>query len=169
LINELPISSYCNLIIADKYNHAVLAEISNSTKIYKRITPDTEDSYLCSTNHYTLDGMQGYVRNRMQHSLDRYNVMTKVLDREEKNNKEELRDVLSKHMPEGLACHYYEDVLGTLWAMLFDVTNIEADICFGSPVLNKWHKFSFDCNPGVTEYKAQFSLEKSNPNMWKRV
>lgn len=169
LINELPISSYCNLIIADRYNNAVLAEISNSTKMYKRITSDTEASYLCSTNHYTLDGMQSFVRNRMKQSLDRYNSVVRVLDREGKIEKEELKGILSRHYPEGLACHYYEDVLGTLWSILFDVTKAEADICFGSPVLNKWHTFNFDSSPEVTEYKVLFTFKNSNPDMWKKI
>lgn len=169
LINELPVSSYCNLIIADRYNNAVLAEISNSTKTYKRITPETEASYLCSTNHYTLDGMQGFIRNRMKHSVDRYDAMDRVLGSEGKIEREELKSILSRRYPEGLACHYYEDVLGTLWSMLFDVTKAEADICFGSPVFNKWHTFNFDCSPGVTEYKALFAFEDSNPGMWKKI
>lgn len=169
LINELPISSYCNLIIADRNNNAVLAEISNSTKMYKRITPDTEGPYLCSTNHYTLDGMQGFVQNRMRQSMDRYNAIERVLGGAGKLDREELVGVLSRQYPEGLACHFYEDVLGTLWSMLFDVTNVEADICFGSPELNKWYTFNFDSSPGVTEYKALFSFENSNPDMWKKI
>lgn len=169
LINELPISSYCILCIADKNNNAVLAEINNSTKKYRKISMTTEDSYICSTNHYTLDEMQRFVKNKMVHSVERIDAIKRSLDKDRKLEKSELKNLLSTHIPDGLACHYYEEGLGTLWSILYDITSVKAEICFGSPVLNNWYTFGLDCEPGVTEYKAKLPFEKADPRMWMRV
>jgi hypothetical protein len=169
LINELPISSYCILSIADKNNNAVLAEINNSTKMYKRISMTSDDSYVCSTNHYTLEGMQGFAKNKMVHSVERINAFRRNLDKKELIDKSELKGILSRHIPDGLACHYYEEGLGTLWSILYDITQVKAEICFGSPVSNKWYSFDFSCDPGVTEYKASLPFEKADPRMWMRI
>lgn len=169
LIKELPISSYCNLIIADKHNNAVLAEIYNSTKTFKSINKNTIDTYVCSTNHYTLEGMESFVKNRMRHSVDRYNTIVKNLDTQNILTKKELSQILSKHMPEGLTCHYYNEGLGTLWSMLFDVTESKVEICFGSPVINKWSTFDINSNSGVTEYNAKLPIEKPQNSTWERI
>lgn len=169
LIKELPISSYCNLIITDKNNNVVLAEICNSTKMFKSISENTKDSYICSTNHYNLKGMEALVKNRMNHSVNRYNTIVRNLDTQNKVDKSQLKGMLSKHMPQGVACHYYDEGLGTLWSMLFDVSKMTVEICFGSPVINKWYTFDLNSNPGVTEYNVTLPLEKADDTMWQKI
>lgn len=165
LIRLLPISSYCSLIIADKNNEVVLAEINNSTKTFKRISSTSDEGYLCSTNHYTLPDMQHLVKNRMKHSVDRYKSILSTLD-VDIVDKKALIKLLSTHMPNGLACHYYSDGLGTLWSILYDVTNLKADICFGSPVVNKSYTFDLKNPEGIKEYKVLLPNENSNPQIW---
>lgn len=168
LIKQLPISSFCNLVITDKNNESVLVEIHNSIKTFKRISQTSDEGYVCSTNHYNLPEMQNLVKNRMRHSLDRYNAITNLLDRE-MIDKESFKKLLSTKMPDGLACHYYHDGLGTLWSILYDVANIRADICFGSPVVNKWYTIDLSSKAGVKEYKAFLPDEDSTPETWMRV
>lgn len=168
LIRLLPISSYCNLIIADKNNEAVLAEINNSVKTFKRISSTSNEGYVCSTNHYTLPEMQHLVKNRMKQSVDRYNSIISTLD-VDPVDKDSLKKLLSTHMPNGLACHYYHDGLGTLWSILFDVTNLKADICFGSPVVNKWYTFDLNSPEGTKNYKAFLPDENSTPQTWMHI
>jgi Predicted choloylglycine hydrolase len=168
LIEELPISSFCNLIITDKNDEAVLVEISNSVKTFKKICPDSKEGYVCSTNHYTLPEMQSLVKNRMQQSVDRYNSIVNTL-KADIISKETLKELLSTKIPDGLACHYYHDGLGTLWSILFDVTNLKADICFGSPVVNKWYTFDLNSSEGIKVYKALLPDEDSTPQTWMRV
>ncbi|BCN31928.1 C45 family autoproteolytic acyltransferase/hydolase [Anaeromicropila herbilytica] len=179
LIKELPISSYCNLIIADKNNHAVLAEICNSTKTFRAIKEgethsvdvqeSVRDTYVCSTNHYTLPGMEDCVKNKMNHSVYRYQAMIRGLEEKDILDRDDFMNILTKHTPEGLACHYYEEWLGTLWSMLFDITNLTIDICFGSSVVNKWYTFDLNTEPGVREYLGILPLEKADNIMWQRV
>ncbi|GKX66648.1 C45 family autoproteolytic acyltransferase/hydolase [Inconstantimicrobium mannanitabidum] len=169
LIIELPISSYCNLIISDKSNKVVLAEICNSTKVFKNIDENTEDAYVCSTNHYTLDGMESCIKNRMRQSVDRYNTIVRNLDIKNNISKEEIKGILSKHMPEGVACHYYDYGLGTLWSMIYDVTMNKVEMCFGSPVVNKWYTLDLNSSDGMTEYNVILPLEKAEETMWEKI
>lgn len=168
LLKTIPISSYCILLITDKKGQSVLAEICNDVRSYKRISSTSAEGYLCSTNHYTLPEMQQLVMNRMQQSLDRYNAIRVCLDAGTVD-KETLRSILSTKMPNGLACHYYHDGLGTLWSVLYDPADIRADICFGSPVVNKWYSFEMNSPEGVVEYKAILPDEDSTPETWARV
>lgn len=168
LIKQLPISSFCSLLIADKNNEAVLAEIHNDVKTFKRISASSAEDYVCSTNHYTLPEMQPLVKNRMRQSVDRYNAIVNTL-KAEKLDKSDLIRLLSTKMPDGLACHYYHDGLGTLWSILFDVTNLKADICFGSPIANKRYTFDLNDSEGVKKYKAILPDEDSTPDTWAKV
>lgn len=167
LIKELPISAFCNLIITDKLQNAVLVEIYNSNIVLKKIDENSQDTYVCSTNFYTLEGMEGFVRNKMNHSVYRYNSIVNGLDNRSNLTREDLLKVLSTTIPEGLACHYYDYYLGTLWSMLYDVTDNKIEICFGSPAVNKWYTMDLNASPGVTEYTAVFPLEKADDIMWK--
>lgn len=168
LINTIPISSFCNLIITDKNGEAVLVEICNAVKSFKRISSTSTEGYICSTNHYTLPEMKHLVKNRMRQSVDRYNSIVDNLN-VEIVDKKAIKNILSQKMPDGLACHYYHDGLGTLWSILYDVTNIQADICFGSPLANTWHTFDLNSAEGINSYKAVLPDEDSTPQTWMQV
>lgn len=168
LFKSIPISSYFIMLITDRKGQSVLAEICNDVRCYKRINLTSEEGYLCSTNHYTLPEMQNLVKNRMKQSVDRYNAVRDSLDAGIAD-KEAIRNILSQKIPNGLACHYYHDGLGTLWSILYDVSDIRADICFGSPVANAWHSFDLNSPEGVVEYKAALLDEDSTPETWSLV
>ncbi len=55
----------------------------------------------------------------------------------------------------------YKDGLGTLWSILFNLTNIQ-DICFGGPVVNNWYSFDLNTPEGVQSYKATLPNERVN-------
>jgi predicted choloylglycine hydrolase len=168
LLGSIPMSSYCILLITDKNGQSSLAEICNDVRCYKRISSTLTEGYLCSTNHYTLPEMQHLVRNRMMQSVDRYNAVKDSLDAGIVDKKA-IRNILSQKIPNGLACHYYHDGLGTLWSILYDVADIQADICFGSPLANAWHSFDLNSPEGVTDYKAVLPDEDSAPENWAQV
>ncbi len=167
-IRELPVSAYTSLIFADRNGHAALVEICDSVLSVRRIQAGTGASTVASTNHYVLPEMQGLVRNRMRQSVDRFDAITRTLapDHVEPND---LKKLLSTQMPEGLACHYYRDGLGTLWSMLFDVTEGTAEVCFGSPVSNPWRTFGLEGEDGMTEYLAVLPNRESARETWERV
>ncbi len=168
MIKRLPVSSFVCLAVTDRNHQATLIEIANDVKTIKRINRSTDSGYLCSANHYTLPEMQVHVRNRMQHSIDRYGAMVKVLE-SGPVDKAALMKLLSSKMPEGMACHFYNEGLGTLWSVLYDVDEGKADICFGSPLVNPWHSFDLNTPEGIKTYQALLPDEEAAPTNWARV
>lgn len=161
LIDGMPISFNWNLILADRTGEAALVEIACQNRAIRRINKTTAAQYVCATNQYTLPEMLQYDTNRMRHSVDRYNAIRRAVDASAPQaSRETIRRVLSAKTPEGLCCHYYKDWLGTLWSMIFDITDGTVEICFGSPQANPWRQFDLTGAPGVTPYKAVLPNEK---------
>ncbi|MFW9889835.1 MAG: hypothetical protein ACFFER_16725, partial [Candidatus Thorarchaeota archaeon] len=58
---------------------------------------------------------------------------------------------------DGLAGQYYTDYFGTLFSLIFDLTDLKVDVCFGIPTHNRWQNpITFDGPIGVTHFKAIF-------------
>jgi len=52
----------------------------------------------------------------------------------------------------------YTDYFGTLFSIIYDLTDLKTDVCFGAPTRNDWKKgFSLDDPIGVNHYSAIFS------------
>jgi hypothetical protein len=86
-------------------------------------------------------------------------------------NRDSLRGRLSEPMPKGVCLHHYSHGLGTLWSMIFDVTDTRVEICFGAPSSpkNSWHTFGLQGPTGSTEYKAHLPDKPAAPGFWKRL
>lgn len=70
-------------------------------------------------------------------------------------SKSDIRNLLSKEIYDGLCAHYYTDYFGTLFSVIYDLTELKADICFGAPTHNDWHsQLSLDDPLGVNHYSA---------------
>ena len=163
VVQSIPISFHLNLLLTDKHGEAALIEMFSSKRTVKRIGPATQEQTLWSTNHYNLPEMIEFDRGRMWMSVIRYQKMASVLKNPNSTiSKEQLRELLSKPIPEGLCCHYYNDYFGTLWSEIFDLTLGNVEVCFGSPFVNNWHTFDLSGSPGLTTYPVKFPLE--NPD-----
>jgi hypothetical protein len=84
-------------------------------------------------------------------------------------SKEDIRNLLSKEIYDGVCGHYYTDYFGTLFSIIYDLTDLKAEICFGAPTHNDWQKpFSLDDPAGVKHYAAVFP-DKSikSDQLWK--
>ena len=57
-------------------------------------------------------------------------------------------------MPKGLCAYYHGGYFGTIWSMVFDLTQGKIDICFGPPSHNKWHSFSVSQPDTGNRYSA---------------
>lgn len=159
VLQDIPISFNLNLMLADKSGQAALVEIFCSQRAVRRIGPDTPHQMLVSTNHYNHPDMLPCDISRMWQSVARQQALEQAFlggaaDRED------IRRVLSSSLPAGVCCHYYEDGLGTLWSVIYDVLAGEAEVALGSPQRNPWRRFGLGDAPGVTEYPAIFPLEQ---------
>lgn len=159
LIKKTPTSGFFNLLITDKGNNAALVEFADGTRDIKQIDSSSEDTCLFSTNHYTLPRTTKF--NELNcgiigQSRKRYQLLASNLSAASDVTKETLRAILSRKFPKGLCDHYYSEGFGTVWSLLFDLTSLEADICFGAPTHNKWYSFTLEEPSGIQEYPAIF-------------
>lgn len=159
VLQDIPISFNLNLMLADKSGHAALVEIFCSHRAVKRIGSGSDQQVLISTNHYNHPDMLPYDVSRMWQSVVRQHALEQAFQGGAVD-KEDIRRVLSSPLPEGVCCHYYEDGLGTLWSVIYDVLAGEAEVALGSPQCNPWRRFGLGDAPGVSEYPAVFPLEQ---------
>jgi hypothetical protein len=94
----------------------------------------------------------------MPGSTPRYKVIEAWLEANAPHiGKETVRGILTKEYPEGCCCPYYAYGVGTLWSMIFDVSEGVVEVCFGAPTHNPWQSFTpQDGSIGMREYSAKF-------------
>jgi predicted choloylglycine hydrolase len=172
VIAGMPIAWSTNYIVTDRGGRAALIEVAGAHRGVKRIGPGSSDPFLWATNHYTLPAMIPHDIRRMRQSVLRHQAIASRLKRSVPHvAKNTIRGILSEPMPEGVCMHHYSDGLGTLWSMIFDVTDTTVDICFGAPSSerNTWRSFGLEDPPGITEYVAHLPDEPSDPAIWERL
>ena len=148
--------------MTDKNNNAALAQFFDGDYAIKKIGIDTEEKMIFSGNHYRLPEMVKYQKYAgdwiLRNSKKRCEVIeTKLLKAAPKITKETIRTLLSKEIYNGLSGHYYTDYFGTLYSIIFDLTDLGTEVCFGTPTHNKWQQ-PFDLNDSIGEkyYTAIF-------------
>ena len=144
LLKKIPIRSNVNILLADKEENAVIVEIASLTDV-KRISFRKNDKYLIATNHYMNEEMTEYDKHRGRHSVLRYNIIQKFFSENKGTvSVNNIKTILEQEIPGGVFCPYYEDYLGTLHSMVFDVSEIGVEICLGMPSNSKWERISFN-------------------------
>lgn len=105
-----------------------------------------------------------------KHSIVRYKAIESCIKSSlSKITKDNLKEILSTTMPEGVCCHHYADGMGTLWSMIFDLMEMEVNICFGSPNVNEWKTFNLNSPMGITDYFSTLPNESTDPDFWKPI
>jgi predicted choloylglycine hydrolase len=159
-LKRIPISGYWNFLITDRNSNAALMQFFDGKYGLKQIGPDSTEQYLFSTNHYVLPDMLEYQRYAgdwiLKNSKKRFELIGSTLSRAAPNiSKGDMRSLLSKEIYDGLCGHYYTDYFGTLFSIIYDLTDLKARVCFGAPTHNDWQKpFSLDDQVGMNHYPA---------------
>lgn len=164
---DIPTNTTNNYIISDKTGKAFLLECLNFDYSIKEIDVNSEEQFLISTNHYTLPDKQQFnerIHRWLLHNSKTRNkiIRTQFIENKNSISKEIFRAILSTEIPEGLCAYYYSISFGTVWSMIFDVTEKEIEISFGSPSHNKWIKFDLKSTYDTDGFKAIFP-EKQAP------
>jgi hypothetical protein len=120
--------------MADKSNNAALAQFFDGECAVKRIGPDSAEQFLFSTNHYFLPGMVKYQEYAgdwiLRNSKRRFELIDGQLSQASPNiSRETVRGLLSKEIYEGVCGHYYTDYFGTLFSVIYDLTDLKAEVC----------------------------------------
>ena len=166
LVEKTTLGCNLNLIITDRAGKASLVEISGNHIAVKTIDSNSEQQYLCSTNHLTIPEMIPFVPERLINSVVRYDAIRNRLDAAApKVNSDTIKGILSSKYPDGLCCHYYDEFFGTLRSMIFDVTAGEVEVCFGSPADNAWHRFDLSDTIPLGPYPFKMLKETADPNL----
>ncbi|PFO63927.1 choloylglycine hydrolase [Bacillus cereus] len=164
LIDEMPIASNVNLIVADSLDAARI-EIFDG---YKSITTIEEEShdFIVSTNHAISVPIQKLNNRRLEQSTNRYHILYDHLNRNEEVSMESLKGLVVKEYPTGLTVHNYEEWFGTLHSVLFDLHNRTMNICFGSPLLNDWYTLKVGESLSFSRVNVKFK-NKMYADFWR--
>ena len=77
--------------------------------------------------------MLAYDNHRGRHSVVRYHVIQKALTEAKGSvSINTIKTILEQKMPNGVFCPYYDDYLGTLHSIVFDVSNTKVEISSAS-------------------------------------
>jgi predicted choloylglycine hydrolase len=159
LLEDMPLYFFASFIVADRLGSAALVEIAGYQRAVRRIDSGAGDQYLIATNHFTMPELSQHNTNQgtMGHSVPRYDFIKSSLASAVPNiNKETVRRILTTEHAPGCCFPYYAYGMGTLWSMIFDLTEGHVEVCFGAPTHNEWQLFTLDGSVGVTKYLAKF-------------
>ncbi len=163
-LESMPMGGYFSLMLADKQDHAAMFEFADGRRSVKRITKDDPEPYVFSVNHFRQPETQesnklncGIIR----HSRIRESIITKWYEANaQKIGKQDIQSLFATEHPIGLCNHFYNEYFGTLWSMIFDVTQSSVDVCFSAPAHNEYRSFGLNDPTGVREYYATVPIKK---------
>ncbi|KKL59237.1 hypothetical protein LCGC14_2217380 [marine sediment metagenome] len=158
-LEKMPVTHTQNYLISDKSGHIALVEGIDCIYGVRELTLESEQQYLCSTNHPTLPKITPYYKYLhpwlKTNSPMRYNLIKDTIQQNTpKITPEKIKSLLSVEMLKGLCAYYHGGYFGTIWSMVFDLTQGKIDICFGPPSHNKWHSFSVSQPDTGNRYSA---------------
>ncbi|NHJ48180.1 MAG: linear amide C-N hydrolase [Asgard group archaeon] len=158
-LKKVPVNGFWNFMVTDKHGNAALAQFFEDDFEIKQISEETKEKMIFSGNHYRLPKMIKYQKFAgdwiLKNSTKRCEIIESTLSEAAPDiTKETIRKILSNPLYDGVCGYYYSDYFGTLFSIIFDLTDLKADICFGIPTHNKWLHFGFDDPIGVKQYDA---------------
>lgn len=157
-LESIPMAGYFSLMLVDKQDNAAIFEFADGQTSVKHITNDGPKPYVFSVNHFRQPETQKFNKLNcgiITHSQIRESLITKWYEANaQRMGKQDIQGLFATEHPAGLCNHFYNDGFGTLWSMIFDVTQNSVDVCFSAPTHNKYRSFGLNDPTGVTEYPA---------------
>jgi hypothetical protein len=158
-------TGYFTLMLVDKKDHAALIEFADGTTSVKQISADNPEPYVFSVNHFRQPDMEQFnKRNKgiIHHSKMRTDLITSWYAKHAVEiTRKDVQDLLATQHPNGLCNHFYNDYFGTLWSMIFNVTQQSIDVCFSAPTRNEYYTFDLKDPVGITEYPSIVPITKA--------
>lgn len=169
MIQSIPTSTYTNFAVVDKNGEAALIEVAGDKKVVQRINNSYPKQYILATNHFTSKDMLQFDNRRYWDSVARYLAMElRINDAIPDVDEKELKAIQSDLIPLGTCAHNYASSFGTLWSVIYNVSDIKLEACFGSPRANPWHKFDLT-NPVESSMYTGKLPESDKKPIWKRL
>lgn len=143
-VMEAPIGFNINLMLADSNDKIALFQCIDGHKAYEILDGGSDKNYLSCTNHTLFEKIRPYEKMVIENSVIRNQNIGALFEKNQRISKEQIKLLLSTPYPAGLCCHYYKEFFGTLRSMVFDVTEKNIEMTFGSPQVNEWQTFSVE-------------------------
>jgi predicted choloylglycine hydrolase len=160
---DIPIWTATNYLIADPTGHAALIEGNNSEYEVMEIDSQSEEHFLYATNVYTMPNMLKYNQYNNPWLLNisevrKQTIQKSVVKKFPNLDIHQIKEFLSKEIPEGFCAPWQTGYFGALWASVYDVTKCIAEINFGTPAHenNKWYTFSPNTSKNNEDFEAVF-------------
>jgi predicted choloylglycine hydrolase len=163
-LESMPMAGYFSLLLVDKHDEAAIVEFADGQRSVHRITREAQEPYVFSVNHYRQPATRQFNTLNcgiIAHSRIREALITAWYATQTPHVwKSSLQALFAAKHPEGLCNHFYKDGFGTLWSMIFDVTQGAVDVCFGAPTHNEYHPFGLADPAGVTDFPTVIPITR---------
>jgi len=156
--DKIEIAYNINLLLTDSRGKTCLIETYDG---HKSIMDGGKEEFLSSTNHAVIPEIKKYSGKPMKHSMIRFEAISNLFKTKNKLSLEDLKNVCSTKYPDGLTVLFYRKFLGTIYSIVFDLTDRKMHVCFGSPTLNNWKEINID-KPAITKYTCEY-VEETPP------
>jgi predicted choloylglycine hydrolase len=166
-LEDMSMAGYFSLMLVGKQDEAVIVEVADGVRSVQRITRSDPKPYGFSVNHYRQLATQTFNRLNcgiLAHSRVREALITKWFEAHAHAptiRKSSIQALFAAQHPEGLCNHFYNDGFGTLWSIVFDVTEGSVEVCFGAPTHNEYHAVGLTDSPSVTTYPTIIPITRS--------
>ncbi len=165
LLEKLPMTGYLTFMLVDKTDTAALVEVADGTISVKHINSESSEPYDFSINHFRHPDMVQYNKLNVgiiHHSKIREGIIARYIDQYTPEiSKQNVHDLFATVHPKGLCNHFYNDGFGTLWSMIFDVTEGSVDICCGAPTHNEYCTYGLQDPKGITPVPTIIPITKA--------
>ena len=137
VLKQFPIASSCNILLADKANHMVVAECSPyEINLRKPEINENEDHFIVTVNHFTSEKMSQHdASNKNIYSSKKrfetaYNSLKKMVNHDPVQYAKEI--LSGKH---GFMCQYRKTIkFETIWSSVFNITENRVYRSEGNPM-----------------------------------
>lgn len=133
LLRTLPISSFHNIVIADRSGELFVAECTPERVIVRKC-----ERYAVATNHFVSNEMEKYNNDdpNWYHTEERFQTLTTFLD-STKMDFAKVKELISGRY--GFVCQYEKKLhFDTIWSVVYDLNSLYNEICEGNPSKGKY-------------------------------
>ncbi len=140
LLNDLPVASNCNILLADKFGNMVVVECTPLLKQLREPIITKCGKIICTVNNFISENLKqyDYSDGNVYNSVERYNVVVnslpKLLQGDLITNTQKL---LKGEF--GFMCQYEKELnFETIWSSIFDFNTLYVYRAEGSPLKKKF-------------------------------
>ncbi|PHF04949.1 C45 family peptidase [Bacillus sp. AC79A.1] len=166
-LEDMPIGTNMNLLLADAEGNAALIETYDGEKAMERV--NKKSGFFIATNHAVMPEIIKIERGKLEQSEIRYNFLKNNLESNNLITKNQLHQLMLKEYPDGVTVHNFEENFGTVHSILFNLNDKQLYISFGSPINNKIYTLKVGEILPFNELEIFIENTNYGPDFWKLI